>query len=438
KLTMTDTAADAEEVPEVEPEPEGGQTVQLDDFCELRFEALSTSSFWVKLVEGKAEVFGTELVRQRRYHFPAGSKAAVFTFSGCELKVWGETESRYTSKDTHAVTVYVNCHAALQQLRRQAQEARRRGPRVLVCGPKDAGKTSLCRQLVSWATREKSKPIYVDVDVGQSQISVPGTMGAVPVRKPFDIEEGLETEQAPVLFQFGHTNPQANINLYFYMMNRLAEYVNKRCEYDQDANYAGLVINTCGWIKLEGYDAIKQCASAFEVDLIFVIESERLYNDLKRDLPSFVKIVTLPKSRGVADRGQEIRQELRDRKVTEYFKGPLLSLSPHRISMPTSAFQFYRLGVQALPSSLLPLGHEKSEREEHWRRAVRVLPDRSLLHALLGVSQATSSDQLADYPVYGFCVVVDVLNDSVVALAPASGTPPSNLMLVSTATWMMS
>lgn len=40
-------------------------------------------------------------------------------------------------------------------------------------------------------------------------------------------------------------------------------------------------------------------AKAFEVDLIIVLDQERLYNELVRDLPDTVKVVFQPKSGGV-------------------------------------------------------------------------------------------------------------------------------------------
>lgn len=60
-----------------------------------------------------------------------------------------------------------------------------------------------------------------------------------------------------------------------------------------------MVINTCGWVKDEGYKSLTHVAQAFEVDVIIVLDQERLYNELKNDIP-FIKIVFLPKSGGVS------------------------------------------------------------------------------------------------------------------------------------------
>lgn len=60
-----------------------------------------------------------------------------------------------------------------------------------------------------------------------------------------------------------------------------------------------MIINTCGWVKGNGYKHLLHAAQAFEVGSIFVLDQERLYNELLRDIPSFVKVVLLPKSGGV-------------------------------------------------------------------------------------------------------------------------------------------
>lgn len=66
------------------------------------------------------------------------------------------------------------------------------------------------------------------------------------------------------------------------------------------ARSSGVIINTGGWIKGSGYRQLLDSAKAFEVDVIMVLDQERLYNELVRDMPQFVKIIFLPKSGGVS------------------------------------------------------------------------------------------------------------------------------------------
>ena len=63
--------------------------------------------------------------------------------------------------------------------------------------------------------------------------------------------------------------------------------------------------------------------------MIIVLDQERVYNDLVRDMPKFVKVVWQPKSGGVVSRNQEQRAESRDARIKQYFYGPHNNLFPH-------------------------------------------------------------------------------------------------------------
>ena len=99
----------------------------------------------------------------------------------------------------------------------------------MVVGPTDVGKSTLCKMLCSYAARLGRAPILVDMDVGQSEISMPGTMGSLVVERPSDPEEGYFLT-APLVYHFGHSTPSANVQLYNLLISRIAEVVNLRCE----------------------------------------------------------------------------------------------------------------------------------------------------------------------------------------------------------------
>ncbi|KAI9584006.1 hypothetical protein GQX74_010341 [Glossina fuscipes] len=92
----------------------------------------------VMLISGFAEMFGTELVKKKKYEFVMGAKVAIFTYHGCVLHLAGKTEVSYISKETPMIQ-YLNCHAALEQMRVVAEEKDERGPVVMVVGPMDVG-----------------------------------------------------------------------------------------------------------------------------------------------------------------------------------------------------------------------------------------------------------------------------------------------------------
>ncbi|XP_017693703.1 PREDICTED: polyribonucleotide 5'-hydroxyl-kinase Clp1 [Lepidothrix coronata] len=185
---------------------------ELERETELRFEVEAAQTVQLELLTGMAEVFGTELTRNKKFTFDAGAKVAVFTWHGCTVQLSGRTEVAYVSRDT-PMLLYLNTHTALEQMRRQAERDDERGPRVMVVGPTDVGKTTVCRLLLNYAVRLGRRPTFVELDVGQGSVSIPGTMGALYIERPADVEEGFSL-QAPLVYHFGSTTPGTNIKLY--------------------------------------------------------------------------------------------------------------------------------------------------------------------------------------------------------------------------------
>ena len=109
--------------------------------------------------------------------------------------------------------IYLNTHAALEQLRIKAEKDNTRGPICMLVrncdcsfnksasyiflfpifqvGPTDVGKSTVSKILLNYAVRLGRKPIFVELDVGQGAISVPGTIGAMMVERPASVEEGF-------------------------------------------------------------------------------------------------------------------------------------------------------------------------------------------------------------------------------------------------------
>jgi len=168
----------------------------------------------VRLVAGTAEIFGTELPPEGWVPIPPRSKIAIFTWHGATLELDGVTESEYPSEETPMV-VYVNTHAILDARRARARATAAQGgdleasqgPRVIVVGPTDSGKSTLCKMLLSWAAKLGWKPTYVDLDIGQGSITIPGCISATPIEKPIDIVDGIPLEM-PLVYFYGHPTPR--------------------------------------------------------------------------------------------------------------------------------------------------------------------------------------------------------------------------------------
>ena len=182
-------------------------------------------------------------MRGHKYNFCSGSKVAVYTYHGCVIELTGKPDVAYVSKET-PMTFYVNLSAALEELRLNAQERDKRGPTIMIVGPSDCGKSTLCRILLNYSVRMGRTPMYVDLDVGQGSISIAGTIGAVTVERPADIEDGFSLA-APIVYHFGHTQPAENITLYNILIKSVSKAVSQKMEIEKKTKYSGIVINTC-------------------------------------------------------------------------------------------------------------------------------------------------------------------------------------------------
>jgi len=408
----------------------------LDVDSELRFEVEGKGvKVTVELADGVAEMFGTELVKGKSYVFGAGAKVAIFTWHGASVKVSGKTDVIYVADETPMVQ-YLNAHGALEERRRQADKKKRQGPVTLVCGPASVGKSTLCRLLANYAVRLDRRPIYVDLDVTYGSISMPGSLGAMLIERPASVEEGFH-QQAPLVYHYGHMTPQQNPTLYNLLVTKLAQCVQDRLSANKKSRSSGVIINTHGWIKGEGYTLLQHIAAAFKVDVVIVLDQERLYNELKRDMPKDIcSVLYLPKSGGVVERSVSLKGEARDARVREYFYGASGQLFPQAFDVKFSDLKVYKIGAPNLPSSCMPLGMKA---EDNHTKLVPVAVNVNLLNHVLAVSFAMSPDEdVLRKNVAGFiCITaVDPDRQVVTVLSPQQQPLPPTLLILSDVQFM--
>ncbi|KAL3098008.1 hypothetical protein niasHT_027553 [Heterodera trifolii] len=421
---------------------------RLNEDNELRLE-VGKEEVILELLEGSAEIFGSQISMHKRYSLPPGFRAAIFTYKGALIEVVGRTDSAYIAQQTPMI-IYLNTHAALESMRKNAETqlvadrtSSARGPRLLVAGPTDVGKSTLCRILCNYAVREGRTPLYVDLDIGQGSVSIPGTIGCLYIEKPADIVDGFDRKAAYV-HNFGHISPSANIRLYDLLVKELALAVRKKSKSSSICDVSGFIVNTCGWVKGDGYACIVNAAEAFEPDVVIVLDHERLYNELQQDLPSFVKILHLPKSGGVESRSQEIRISGRRSAIHRYFYGTKSSpFYPHSFELSydkttdEQELLIAKIGAEQLPASCVPVGMVL---EDHRTQVVSVPIGSQLLNHVLALMPPNSAiDQgLLKKPCIGFVIVtaVNAEKKSITLLSPQPYPLPSKVALLSDVTFI--
>ncbi|KAI7862877.1 Pre-mRNA cleavage complex II protein Clp1-domain-containing protein [Spinellus fusiger] len=425
------------------------RTIDLDPDHEFRFEVSFSAKVQVKLLKGTAEIFGTELAVGVPYTF-SGRKAAVYTWHGCKLEVKGQFVVEYTANET-PMTSYFNAHMALQEKREKARREGGPGPRVLVIGPHDVGKTSLCKTLVSYALRQNEKPIYVSLDTSEGSITMPGTITATCISHIIDIEEGFGSSATtaanmgsptiPLAYYYGNESPSDNVKMYKLIVSRLAHAVRSRIKSDSESRTSGYIIDTLGLIDPLGYELIQHAITELQVDLVIVLGHERLYSDMTRifkNTPS-IAIAKLTKSGGVVERDHQFKAQLQRSKIQEYFYGTSkCELSPYSMMVNYSDITIWRVGETMAPSSALPIGMDNTANET---RMVKVENLDMCLHSIMAVLSAADDeeeDKLLNCNVAGFIYITDVDEDKqkMTILSPSPGRLPRRHLLMGSFKWM--
>jgi hypothetical protein len=240
---------------------------------EYRFEVSFSRTLTLKLLSGTAEFYGTELAPSQLYTF-TGTKGGVFTWHGCRLEIGGEAESEYVAEETQMMGC-ANAHFALEALRDRSIQNGDMGPRVLVVGPENAGKTTLVRTLTSYAVKTGRQPIVVNLDPRQGMLSVPGALTAAAFSSIVDVEEGWGTSpisgpspipvKMPLVYHYGLKDADEG-KLFKPLVTRMALAVTSRCQVDKAIRQSGFIIDSPGAIsqgKAGVYENIEHIISEF-------------------------------------------------------------------------------------------------------------------------------------------------------------------------------
>ncbi|KAH6882683.1 mRNA cleavage and polyadenylation factor IA/II complex [Alternaria rosae] len=427
------------------------RTQDLAANTEYRFEVSFSRTLTVKLQSGTAEFFGTELAPSTIYTFQ-GTKGAIFTWHGCKLDIGGEVESDYIAEETPMMSC-ANLHFALENLRDKSITSGgvEMGPRVLVVGPENSGKTSLVKTLTSYAVKTSRQPMVVNLDPRQGMLSVPGSFSAAVYSSIVDIEEGWGSSpisgpspipvKMPLVYHYGLKDPEEG-RVFKPLVTRMALAVTSRLEEDTLSKQAGFIIDSSGAIS-QGrngvYDNIEHIVSEFSVNVVITLGSERLYSDLSRkfaartggDPSETVSVVRLDKSGGCVDRSEEYMKALRHAQIKEYFFGKGdETLAPSSQMADAADLNIFRV-VEGEGNGGVDEYGMTVERQIF----EKVTPSEALQNQLLAITTASPNDPqsvIRDSSIRGYIYVADVdeAKKKVKLLSPLPGQTPGNAMIL--------
>jgi polyribonucleotide 5'-hydroxyl-kinase len=279
---------------------------------------------------------------------------------------------------------YLNLHFKLESLRATAQRTSQMGPRVLVVGPPNAGKSSLVRTLASWATRMGRQPLVTNTDSREGMLTLPGTLSAAVFATLIDLTTdwgSLPSSGAsaipvklPLAYYYGLPQPDDNPTLFKRMLGRLAVAATSRLAEDPDVKTSGMLIDSggvpTGARAATYYDFIGHVVSEFSVNIVVVLGSERISSEMQKrfagqttSVGETVTVVGLEKSGGVMERDEGFMQRVRESAIREYFFGSAkMTLSPFTQQVDFSAVSIWRINEgksTSFPLYLFSLGYNR-------------------------------------------------------------------------------
>ncbi|KXN91403.1 mRNA cleavage and polyadenylation factor CLP1 [Leucoagaricus sp. SymC.cos] len=424
---------------------------------EYRFELDPDTSLAIKLVRGKAEIFGAELVPGKYYLFGVECKAAVFTWRGCTIEI-SQPSTEYVSEDT-PMKAYGNLHIALEKMRvrslfsltgstltpgePQSNAIPSEPPRVLVIGPVNSGKTTKCKILTNYCVRvgQNWSPVLVNIDPNDGGWAPPGALSAAAVRDPIHTYSAATSLGSaattapmslasntlfPLVYWYGHADPKRNPQLMERLIRNLGENMDERFDKNPESKASGCIVDTPALFS-SGPAAstevrqklIKACVDAFKINTILVVGQEKLSAEMKKIYSKQLTVIKIPKSGGVVDLDTAFRERLHSHQIHTYMYGTNIKpppgvpsssisiagepnsdliLSPASTTVTVGELSVFRIGTEAMaPASALPIGAKRVVSEMQPISVDAGLPGSGLLNRVLAIMAPFNPDENERY-----------------------------------------
>ncbi|CRG98865.1 clp1-related protein, putative [Plasmodium relictum] len=235
-----------------------------------------------------AEIFGRELILDKDYYFGFNEKFSIYTYTGCIIQIKGKTLQEYESKNT-TMKDYLSLSYIFDAYRKLAKKKKKVGPRILITGNNNSGKSSVSLLLCNYALKSGFKPIFIETDTKCSCDKIelnngPGIMSCF-VYDNMNMKYSLD-------FFFGYLDINEDINLYYHINECLSSCIHLMLLNNlnfQSTNFKNNteqeIIHSSGFILNVPSEAdhkiIENLIEIYNINIVVVIDNSFLHYSLK-------------------------------------------------------------------------------------------------------------------------------------------------------------
>ncbi|CCD24925.1 cleavage polyadenylation factor subunit CLP1 NDAI_0E01090 [Naumovozyma dairenensis CBS 421] len=429
----------------------------LKESTEWKIDIPTSSKLTIKIRSGIAEIFGTELANDIEYVF-TNWKISLLAVEDVILE-WkcpdiSGNKALIIQQNTTSKFVY-NLHFALDKLR----TASFNGPRIMIVGDTNSGKTALCRTLCSYAIKNMPyQPLFINLNPNEGIFTPPGCLSATPISDLLEVQAQtwgqsmtsgatvLHNKQ-PIVKNFGLEEVTKNKPLYLNCIDQLAKDVNERLQNDVIVQRSGCIINTPPLSQFydnatnqyDSYDGLLKIIQCLNIGIVVILtndtdeeqEKEKI-NKLFDKLKSIIdqnSIIRFPKLSGrFQDADDTYKRSLQRAAIREYFYGtPRTVLSPYAAGADFDEIVIWKsmeLNVNMQQDMINPFQLESVPIEAN-----------VLQHALVAITYAdrkASSEEVSKAPILGFGLITEVNEKrrKIWVLLPVPGRVPNKAIIL--------
>ncbi len=254
----------------------------------------------VRVVSGEASVFGAPLGPGESLSVPSYRSVPVEASGRCKVDL--EFEGGASFKKFVGSPIPQEWRDLSKEL--LEGEAKR----LMVVGATDSGKSSLCLFLSNALVREGESVSFVDLDVGQSDLGPPTTIGVSRIDSPLF---SLQDSKPSILQMAGWISPSGVEDVILRKLDQLLAFAQE--EYT--------IVNTDGWVQ-------KEQAVRYKLSLAEKLSPDRVVilgdlPEMEESLSKEFYVQKLPPSPYVKARSLSVRREIRRNLYLRYFRQAL-------------------------------------------------------------------------------------------------------------------